>query len=471
MLQFFSNEPYTSAGDGDYSLVSSATTYVVAPTSATATGISTSQITVSWSDVFGESGYLIERSPNGASSWVQVGSTGANITTFANTGLSPGTQYYYRIRGYNVSGNGAYSPVASAFTYVDAPSSLAALPTSPFQINLSWSDVTGETGYKIERSPNGSSGWAQIATTGANVTSHSNTGVSSGTQYFYRVRGYNSAGDGAYSPTANTFTFVEAPSTLGATPISTSQIDLAWSDVFGETGYRIERSPNGTSGWIPIFITGANITTYSDTGLAAGTNYFYRVLGVNSAGNGPYSPIANTTTFVAAPTNLVALGQLQKIALSWTDLFGELGYDVERSPNGVDSWIPLASVGANTTTYTDSGLGTSVTFYYRVRGHNAAGKGAFSSVASATTSSFPSHGIDFEPQVPGGSGQNAPQAPGRTPTHESAVNPHQDGPLAIRHESPVENRFSPTSLGLQQALGLSAASDTWLALLPDELTA
>lgn len=75
----------------------------------------------------------------------------------------------------------------------------------------------------------------------------------------------------------NTIT-LNAPTNLTATAVSTSQIDLAWTDNSSiEDGFSIERSPNGVTGWTEIATVGANITVYSDTGLASSTTYFYRV--------------------------------------------------------------------------------------------------------------------------------------------------------------------------------------------------
>jgi V8-like Glu-specific endopeptidase len=201
-----------------------------APGSLTATSISTSQINLSWTDVAGETGYKIERSPNGFSGWTQIGTTPANDTTYSSTGLNPGTEYFYRVRAYTTAGDGDYSPTDSAFTYVAAPASLTAIGKWKM-ITLNWSNVLGETGYKIERSPNGVNGWTQIATVGANVTKYTNTGLSDGTTYFYRVRGYNAAGNGAFSPvdSATTWEFAlvgfspspPSPPALGPTPAST----------------------------------------------------------------------------------------------------------------------------------------------------------------------------------------------------------------------------------------------------------
>lgn len=79
------------------------------------------------------------------------------------------------------------------------PSSLSAIAVSSSQINLAWSDTANETGFKIERRLGSSGSFSQIATRPANVTSYSDTGRSPDTEYSYRVRAYNSAGDSDYS--------------------------------------------------------------------------------------------------------------------------------------------------------------------------------------------------------------------------------------------------------------------------------
>ncbi len=86
---------------------------------------------------------------------------------------------------------------------IAAPSNLTAQSVSSSQINLSWADNSGnETGFKIERYTNGGS-FAQIASVGPNVTQYSNTGLTRGTRYWYRVRAFNASADSLYSNTAN----------------------------------------------------------------------------------------------------------------------------------------------------------------------------------------------------------------------------------------------------------------------------
>ncbi len=97
---------------------------------------------------------------------------------------------------------------------------------------------------------------------------------------------------------------------------------------------------------------------------------------------------ASAVTFVDAPASLTAVGGTQKITLNWSDVFGEIGYEIERSPTGIDDWTQLGSVSSDQTTYIDSGLAPKTTYYYRVRGYNISGYGEFSPVSGATTSKF-----------------------------------------------------------------------------------
>ena len=72
--------------------------------------------------------------------------------------------------------------------------------------------------------------------------------------------------------------------------MSTSQINLAWTDTADEAGYRIERCTGaGCDGFAPIATVPAGATTYNDTGLMANTSYTYRLLAYNSAGGSGYS--------------------------------------------------------------------------------------------------------------------------------------------------------------------------------------
>jgi len=92
-----------------------------------------------------------------------------------------------------------------------------------------------------------------------------------------------------------------APSSLTATAISDTQIDLGWTDnASNEDGFRVERSLDGTT-FQQIAALGADSTNYSDAGLSPGTAYYYRVIAYNGVGSSAYSNTANATTSAPAP--------------------------------------------------------------------------------------------------------------------------------------------------------------------------
>ena len=128
-----------------------------------------------------------------------------------------------------------------------------------------------------------------------------------GTTYFWRIVGKTMANKTATSPVWS-FTIAgsgpppSAPSGLTATAINSTRIDLSWSNVSNEAGYRIERSLNSTSGWQEIGSTQIDVTTFQDSGLAAGTTYFYRVLAFNAGGSSGFSNTASAVTTTGSST-------------------------------------------------------------------------------------------------------------------------------------------------------------------------
>ncbi len=189
------------------------------------------------------------------------------------------------------------------------------------------------------------------------------------------------------------------PSSLVATTVSTSRIDLNWTDNSStETGFEIDLATNSsfTSG-LTTFTVGANITTYQSTGLTYGTTYYYRVRatigGTNDSGN---SNVASATAGVFPPDSPTGLGataaSATQINLSWTDnSTTETGFEIDRAlDSAFASGVTTVTVGANVTTYQSTGLSGSTTYYYRVRatidGNNDSTN---SNTASATTHTPP----------------------------------------------------------------------------------
>jgi len=181
------------------------------------------------------------------------------------------------------------------------PTGLAAAAQSASEILLTWTDVADETQYKIRRSLNGTD-WYVLSPryAAANATSLTDTGLDSSTTYYYKIRAENAGGSSDYSTPVNATTPAAPPPTptgLAASALSETEIRLTWSDVTGETQYKIRRSLDGLD-WYALDprYAAANATSLTDSGLSPNTTYHYKIRATNAAGGSAYSaPVSEKT--------------------------------------------------------------------------------------------------------------------------------------------------------------------------------
>lgn len=296
-----------------------------------------------------------------------------------------------------------------------APPSLTASPVSPKQIDLGWQDYSdNETGYEVYRSTTGASGTISLwATTGANVTSYSDLGLSALSEYCYQVAAFRTAGrKTSYSERSNiacaTTLTLPAPSGADAKPAPWQRVDVTWMDnSTTEDGFRVERSLDGST-WITAGTVGPNVTSFSDSERASEQQVCYRVIAFQAQTPSPPSPI-DCTTPPAAPTGLIATAvDPQTIDLAWIDNSAvEDGYEVQRNTDVFGAYTVIANLPQNAVSYRDAGLAGDATYFYRVRAKKDGGVSDFSMFyASAVLASTP---------------PNAPSGTGATPRSSSVV--------------------------------------------------
>jgi subtilisin family serine protease len=219
------------------------------------------------------------------------------------------------------------------------------------------------------------------------------------------------------------------PTNLSASATSQGQNSLTWTDnATGEDGYKVERKIGGGA-FSQIAAIAANTTAFTDGSTADGATATYRVRAVNSLPNPPssaqieanssYSNEASVTTPLNPPTGLTATNATStSVTLVWTDNSqSEQGYRIEeKAPGG--SFVQIAETGANSTSFTVSGLNSSTTYSFRVRAFSAAaGNSQYSNESSVTTPSSGGGG-GSSPSTGGGGGggcsvgvrQNSPTA-------------------------------------------------------------
>jgi fibronectin type 3 domain-containing protein len=363
-------------------------TIPVAPSNLRFTDRTTGKLILAWNDNSNnETGFVIESSLNG-SSYNFLDTVGANVTGYDAGGLSSGTTYFFQVAAFNAGGTSAFSGATSWQTLPNVPATptfTSILAGSSSQININWTNVANETGYNLYRSLNDVS-YTGITTLGANVTGFTNSGLSAGTTYFYKIEAFNAEGTSPLSGATSTTTIVAPPSApfISSVTAGITSLTLGWSDVANETGYNLYRSLNGIA-YSGITTLGAGSTRYVDAGLTSNTLFYYQIEAFNAGGTSPraFTSTASTLPNIpAAPSNLRFTNITENaISIAWDDnSTNEAGFVIQGSLAGI-TYTQLATTGAGVTNYTSSGLSSGTTYYFRVA---AFGDGATSSFAGPT---------------------------------------------------------------------------------------
>ncbi len=372
---YYKVRPFTLEGGSEVlasaSPVIAVTPLPLAPTGLTAASASYSSIAVAWQPALGAEGYQIYRYDPNFLTYVLIGAS--QTTAYTDTGLTPATVYYYKVKAYVVRGGevlaGALSSNTSASPVLPAPSNLTAAAAGYDSINLQWQASEGASGYDIYRYYSGVTTYEFIAQSSS--TSFTDTGLDTGTRYYYRVKTrFDSAGGpvlSAYSNTAAVTLQLGGVPSLQAQNNSIISVETSWGAVPGANGYIVERT-TASSG---VYTQAADTvqTAFTDTQVLPDVAYTYRVRAyrtVNGASVfGAYSPTATVTTVFAAPPSLSAVSaSYNSAALSWAPVPGAQGYRVYISTSQDSGYYIASTVSA--TSYLSQGLGTGTTYYFKV---------------------------------------------------------------------------------------------------------
>jgi hypothetical protein len=201
-----------TAGASAYSNEASATTSGLrAPSNLVSTAASTTDIKLTWIDNSdNETNFLIEKISNGV--FKQFKMTGSNITSVRLTGLTPGTEYTFRIRAAISSTTYSdYTNTATASTMsgkkppLASPLPLKARALSATDVELTWTDRSyQETEYRIEKLVDGA--YKEIRVVAADATTARISGLKAGHPYSFRMRATNANSSSPYSNVARVTT-------------------------------------------------------------------------------------------------------------------------------------------------------------------------------------------------------------------------------------------------------------------------
>jgi len=335
----------------------SVSTLTSAPVANAATSITTTSFTANWASVTGASSYNLF--VNGTSVY-----SGTN-TSFNKTGLTAGTAYTYYVQAINDGGASANSNTVNVNTVATAPVASAATSITDTSFTANWATVSGATSYKLFID--------SVEAYSGTATSVSKTGLTAASSHSYYVQAINAGGTSANSNTINVTLNPAtplAPVASAASSVTTTSFTANWASSATASSYTLY--VDGTSVY-----TGSN-TSFSKTGLTAGTAHNYYVTATNITGTSTNSNTISISTLTSAPVaNAASSITTTSFTANWGTVTGAITYNL--FVDGISVYNG-SSTSANITSLT---AGTAHTYY--VQAVNSGGNSASSNTINVTT--------------------------------------------------------------------------------------
>ena len=339
---------------------------------------------LTWNAVSGATSYKVYRATSQNGAYSLLGSV--TVTSYTNTGAKDGVTYYYKVTAVNDSGESAYSNIVSGQNKAVTPKPSAPVvkighSASSGKPMLTWNAVSGATSYKVYRATSQNGTYSLLGTVTA--TSYTNTGAKAGTTYYYKVKAVSSAGESAYSNIVSGKSKAVTPKP--SAPVvkidhsaTSGKPMLTWNAVDGAASYRVYRATAKNGAYSVINTTKA--LTYTNTGAALGTTYYYKVEALNAAGKSlGFSAVVEGKV---APVLAVGYSSVSgKPQLTWKAIPGATEYQVYRSTQQNSGYTKINTTTA--TSYVNTGAKANTTYYYRIVAVKGTAASDFSNIVSA----------------------------------------------------------------------------------------
>lgn len=245
------------------------------------------KVNVTWNDnTLFEEGTILERKETINGEYSIIGTTTTDVNYFSDGNILENQIYYYRAKFKTTEGfNTTYSNVDTAYVYDAppiAPSNLQITKFTDTTYSLWWSDNSGdEEGFEIWRKV-GSTGTYYLYKDLLSNTTGFNDKVSSGVEYFYKVRAYRNPTYSAFTnevSTASTESKYPAPSNLTYSIVNSTQVKLNWkNNASDELQIIVERKLQTEIDYSVEVILAPGTTTWTDSdGLTNNLTVFYRL--------------------------------------------------------------------------------------------------------------------------------------------------------------------------------------------------
>ncbi|MCC6397798.1 MAG: T9SS type A sorting domain-containing protein [Bacteroidetes bacterium] len=358
--------------------------------------------TMQWDTAASATSYRLQVATDAGFGSVVYNDSTIVLTNKQVAGLNNSTPYYWRVRGKNAKGTGAYSDAFMFTTAVAAPASPALIAPADNAVDqsvnpdLRWTKPAGTVTFRLQVATD-SLFVSGIAFDDSTLTDSSRVvaGLANLTKYYWRVNAKNPGGTSAWSA-KRAFTTISA---IPAAPVLVSpannavnqqiNVTLRWNRSTGATTYRLQVGIDPTfAGGIVVDDSTLTDTTSVMSGLLNSTQYYWRVNGKNVAGTGAFSAPFTFTTIVADPSIPVlvspadgATDQDLTVTYTWQTTAGATSYRLQVATDpGFASGIVIDDSTITGTSKTAGGLAYGMRYYWRVNSKNVGGTSPYSSV-------------------------------------------------------------------------------------------